>query len=57
MEYTCAACGERHEGFSGLGATAALYHYSVPEEVSVKYLLVLFSTATLLTVTADPRTH
>jgi hypothetical protein len=31
MQYTCAVCGERHDGIPSLGATAPLYYYSVPK--------------------------
>jgi len=31
MQYSCAVCGERHEGLPGLGASAPLYYYTVPE--------------------------
>lgn len=31
MQYTCATCGELHEGLPSLGTAAPLYYYSIPE--------------------------
>jgi hypothetical protein len=31
VQYSCATCGQTHEGVPSLGAAAPLYYYSVPE--------------------------
>lgn len=31
IRFTCASCGERHEGVPGLASAAPLYYYAIPE--------------------------